>query len=161
MKLTAIAYKRLALAFTLSGLPLSCLYADPASITIYERSAIYRMPSEQHKSVTPRFHDFVEIPKAFRIHVTSRGNDLVLCREMANAISFGKRIGLGLSADAAIQDISEAWDGDLPCGYASPDLRLQPTAYAVRGDDKGRPVFIMLLIDQYGRTHFTGEPKRF
>ena len=86
------------------------------------------------------------------------GDGTVLCREMANAISFGKRLALGLGPNAAIGAISNAWGGALPCGYAH-GLKLTALEYAIRGDDRGRPICIVRWSDQHGREHFTGVPK--
>jgi hypothetical protein len=52
----------------------------------------------------PGFHHLYPIP--LRLEVRSDGN--VPCREMRNAISFGKRVALGYDPDEALDELSRA-----------------------------------------------------
>jgi hypothetical protein len=108
------------------------------------------------KNLPIGFHDFVPIAPELRTRAVSKGNDVVVCRRMENAISFGKRIDAGLSPAAALQALHQAWGGDRPCDYAPAGLELQAIAYAVRGDDRGKPILILRFLDQHGDEHFGG-----
>jgi hypothetical protein len=117
----------------------------------YQRSSM-----AQQDPLPPGFHDFRPIPPDHRRIETSGYR--VLCRDMPAAISFGKRLALGLPSHKAVHDISARWGGAAPCGYAS-NLTLTPIAFAIRGDDASRRISIVMWRDQYNRLHFTGSPK--
>jgi hypothetical protein len=124
-------------------------------VGVYERWTLSRLGAPL---LPPEFHDFRPVPPD--LHRTEEASErVVLCREMSNAISYAKRRALGLTPEAAIREISRAWRGDTPCGYVI-GLTLTPIAYAVRGDDAGRPISILQWQDQYRRVHFTGAPAR-
>jgi hypothetical protein len=105
----------------------------------------------------PGFHDFR--PTAHELRVEQGSGRRVLCRDMYAAISFGKRLALGLRVDSAVQDMSAKWGGDSPCWFAT-GVKLTPVAFAVRGDDTGRRISVVQWVDQHGRSHFTGSPKQ-
>ena len=125
-------------------------------VAVYERWTLRQLAAP---SLPHGFHDFMPVPRYLRAadEVSER---VVLCREMSNAISYGKRRALGLTHEAAIRDISRAWGGDAPRGYVA-GLRLTPVAFAVRGDDSGRRISIVQWPDQHRRVHFTGAPARY
>lgn len=148
--------KRFALLLFLAVFVPTMAHSQDAVVEV-ERWVVYRLIVKPLKLLPAGYHHFVPVPPEIGALRVS-GDGTVLCRSMQNAISFGKRIWLGLSPDAAVNDISRAWGGDTPCGYVS-GLTLTPLEYAVRGDDRGRRICIVKWIDQYNRLYFTGVPK--
>jgi len=111
------------------------------------------------KPLPPGFHHFMQVPAELRdSEVPSEG--VVLCSAMETAISFGRRIWLNYTPEAAIRDISTQWRGNVPCGFLS-GRKLKPIEYAVRGDERARPITIFKWHDDAGRVHFTAMPKRY
>ena len=149
--------KKFALLLLLAVSVPTTVHSQGSVVVEVERWVIYQLVIKPLKPLPPGYHHFVPVPPDIGASKVS-GDGAVLCREMQNAISFGKRIWLGFSPDAAVNEIKQAWGGDTPCGYL-PGLTLTPLEYAVRGDDKGRRVCIVKWVDQYGRLHFTGVPK--
>ena len=111
---------------------------------------------EKLKTLPPGFHHF--LPVANPINIYSDG--LFICREMKNAISFGKRLWLGANPEQAVKGIVWANGGKKIC-YNKPGLVLTSTEIAIRGDDsKPEPkrIYITKWKDQHGNYHFTGSP---
>jgi hypothetical protein len=121
---------------------------------VYERWPFYE---RYVKPLPPGFHDFIPVPASLS-HERMPSEESVLCREWRNAISFGKRIALGMSPPQAVDDIARELGGEMVCGFVR-GLTLAPLRYAVRGDDAGRAILIFEWRDQYGRFHYSGTPR--
>lgn len=109
------------------------------------------------KPLPTGFHHFQPVPPIWWQEQASDG--IFLCREMRNAISFGRQLWLEATDIEAARSLRRAWGGDAPCQIL-PGLRLRAFEYAVRGDDQNRRILVMKWVDQYGQPHFTGTPFR-
>jgi|SRR3989344_2536901 len=122
---------------------------------VYEGWPIYQ---DVIRQLPPGFHDFVPFARALPSdYLDSSASNVVLCREMGNAISYGMRIGKGYSPLQAVQEM-QAIRGSRDCGFVR-NLSLQPIAVAVRGPDRYTPIAVVRWADQFGRLHYTGVPR--
>jgi hypothetical protein len=109
------------------------------------------------RQLPPGYFDLTPVLPEMRGQRIS-GDEAVLCRHWRNAISYGKRIALGYSPREAIEDITDARDGERVCRYIH-GLLLTPLRIALRGDDADHKIWIVEWMDQHGKTHYTGSPK--
>jgi hypothetical protein len=132
--------------------------AAPASVTDIgpPPAHLQAVVSDRQKPLPRGFQHFQPVPAELSAaEIPSDG--FILCRELHNAISFGRQLWLGADPHQAIQRLRQAWGGDTPCGYA-PGLRVRMLEYAIRGDNDGHRIFVTKWIDQNGRTLFMAEP---
>jgi hypothetical protein len=111
------------------------------------------------KELPPGYFDFRDLPAHVQ-RLLEPSDDLVLCREWENAISYGKRRALGMSPVDAVEDIARA-RGERACRFI-PGLFLSPVRNAIRGDNS-TPMNAIEIIewhDQRGGRYYTGLPKR-
>jgi hypothetical protein len=111
---------------------------------------------EKLKTLPPGFHHFLPVVNPVQIY----SDGMIVCREMKNAISFGKRLWNGDDPEQAVKKIVKDNGGDEIC-YNRPGLVLTSAEIAIRGDDKpGTPnrIYITKWKDQHGNYHFTGSP---
>jgi hypothetical protein len=109
------------------------------------------------KPLPPGYFDFIALtPDVQRQHFS--GDGAAFCKHWRNAISYGKRIALGLTPSAAVDDIIDVRDGERVCGFVK-GLVVSPLRIAVRGDDANRKISIIEWVDQRGDIHYTGSPK--
>ena len=138
----------------------SAVQSQDTTVITIERWTIfqYGQLAGNLKPLPPGYQHFMPVSAEFAaMRYSSDG--CVLCVEQKNAISFGKRLWLGYSPDEAVREIAKLNDDNMLCGYVS-GLVLSPVEYAIRGDDKGRKVYVVRWVDQYGRYHYTGIPYR-
>ena len=147
--------KRLAplIFFLVALLPQAAL---SQGVVVYERWTLYRQVVVPLKLLPPGYHHFRPVPERLAaLRIPSEGN--VLCNSLESVVAFGKRLWLGFSPDQAIEALKKA-RGSMDCGYMY-GLTLAPVEDAVRGDDEGRRIFIVKVVDQYGRYFLAGIPK--
>jgi hypothetical protein len=108
------------------------------------------------KPVSEGYFTFKDLPP--NMQQTRSAHSLLLCQEMSNAISFGKRLALGLSPDAAVADIRFNLNGKSVCAWGQSGRPLTSRAIAVRGDDSGRRIVVMQWTDNAGGIYYTGVP---
>lgn len=108
------------------------------------------------KKLPPGFHDFLPLERL----PSEMSEDIgALCENWTKAISLGKRIGEGLSAADAVDEIADE-NGRVVCGFVR-GLQLVALRAAIRGDDQGRPIYIVEFQDQAQRLHYAGGPLRW
>jgi len=127
----------------------------------------------QQKILPPGFYRFQPVSSEMASR-RYQGNSFVVCREdftdldkvlkgekepnpAANAIAFAQKLYEGHSPLEAIDAMKRAHGGDVPCGFYSEGY-YKPTEASVRGDSKGRRVFILRLRDVSGTIFFMGVP---
>lgn len=108
------------------------------------------------KPVPEGYFTFKDLPT--NMQQTRPSHSLLLCQEMSNAISFGKRLALGLSHDEAVDDIRLDLNGKSVCAWGRTGRQLTSRAIAVRGDDAGRRIVVMQWTDNAGGIYYTGVP---
>lgn len=81
---------------------------------------------------------------------------LIACVNMEKAISFGKRLDLGMDPEAAMHEVNRL-NHEVVCGYGDGRV-LKPAEYAVRGADGDRRIFLMKMFDAQGGDYYIGLP---
>jgi hypothetical protein len=109
--------------------------------------------NEYLKPLPRGFHHFIRVPDSLR---PTSSNGIVLCGQMENAISYGKRIAQGMMPVEAVDEMFRL-RGERNCGYVD-NLVLMPVEYAVRGDDANNRILIVKVIDRRDGVYYIGEP---
>ncbi len=127
-----------------------------AQTVVVERWVEYRViVINQAKALPAGFQHFTPVNSvAANMRLSSQG--LVLCNSLESAISYGKRIAQGMTPDQTIEklrDLRNAWD----CKRHD-KLVLTPLEVAVRGDNEGRRIVVMKVLDQNGDSHLMSDP---
>ncbi len=147
---------------------LAFLFLSPAQGQELQRRPYHDWPIYQDtkKKLPPGFFHFRPVS-----HLVAEqrydGGRFVVCREaddpanpVANAIAFAKRLYLGDTILQAIDKMSRAHGGEVPCGFNHTN-QYSPTDVSVRGYDlngETKRVLILKVRDISGAVFYMGVP---